>query len=354
MNERSEKKVSVIIPIYNAENNLRRCVESVLDQTYKNLEVILINDGSQDGSGKICNELADDNKRAKAYHQKNCGVSAARNLGIEKSTGEYIYFMDADDYVDKTAMVDAIEVLEGQSVDWVSFGFYSEVIMKNRAISDEMSYPETNMQSKDGIRKHLVGLWDKHILYNIWNKVYKREIIEKYQIRFPQLTHGEDMEFNKEYLSHISKMYIINKCYYHYVRCDDSSATESYNDKLFERRLKEYAEFQKHFAAWGVPESEYTEFLSRWYVERLLGSIENLFRKNDLSYVEKRNLVKSMVINLITQSSLSQSEFLGKKVKILLFPVKHNLYTLTLIEISAIHFVKQYFPTLFNRQKNNR
>ena len=96
-----EKLVSIIIPIYNSEKYLKKCIDSILEQKYNNLEIILINDGSTDNSGKICDRLAIEDKRIKVIHKLNEGVSIARNKGLEMAKGEYIFFIDSDDYIDE-------------------------------------------------------------------------------------------------------------------------------------------------------------------------------------------------------------------------------------------------------------
>lgn len=113
--------VSVIIPVYNVEKYLRECVDSVIGQTYKNLEIILVNDGSTDSSGKICDEYVDKDERVTVIHQKNGGLSQARNRGLEESTGEYVYFLDSDDYIAENSFEILLEIAEKYGSDIVFF-----------------------------------------------------------------------------------------------------------------------------------------------------------------------------------------------------------------------------------------
>ena len=145
--------VSVIIPVYNVEKYLRECIDSVINQTYKNLEIILVDDGSTDSSGKICDEYVEKDERITAIHQKNGGLSQARNRGLEESTGEYIYFLDSDDYISLDAIEKLYAIAETQKPDFVFFdaisfedsskGFDIEQRYKRNKIYNVNSGPNT-------------------------------------------------------------------------------------------------------------------------------------------------------------------------------------------------------------------
>lgn len=236
----TKDKVSVIVPVYNVEKWLRQCIESVLHQTYENIELLLINDGSTDQSSEICNQYQELDSRVKVIHKKNSGVSDTRNVGIEYSTGEYIIFLDSDDYLEDTMIEKAIEVQKMTQNELVIYNF---ALVKN-----EKRYPEPdlygeNISIKD-IRKNIISSYNHH--FNIGNymravigKLFLSSIIKENHIRFSKEIYiGEDALFLLEYTKYMNKLSYINTCGYNY-RILNSSAVRRYkNDLLYQNKLQ--------------------------------------------------------------------------------------------------------------------
>ncbi len=176
-------KISVIIPIYNVQKYLKECLNSVINQTYNNLEIICINDGSQDNSLNILEEYAQKDKRIHIINQSNQGVSAARNKGIQKASGEWIYIFDSDDFLKLTAFEELIKFTKKTKTDLICFDWY-EFYNKNRIIYKE------NFDAKGNIKDSTS--------YTTWNLFFKNKYLKRYpEIRFPMNTHPmEDTAFN--------------------------------------------------------------------------------------------------------------------------------------------------------------
>lgn len=181
------KKISIIIPIYNVEKYLKRCIDSIVNQTYKNTEIILVNDGSPDNCGEICDEYAKIDSRIKVIHKENGGLSSARNAGIDISSGEYIMFVDSDDWISE----DTLEILnryveKGYDIINFKFCFAKEktenIIKLNDKIKD--SY-ECNLLS------YIDKLFSGELDFFIWNKLYKKDLFD--EIRFPVGRNYEDL-----------------------------------------------------------------------------------------------------------------------------------------------------------------
>lgn len=179
-------KVSIIIPVYNVEKYIRQCLESVINQTYKNIEIIVINDGTKDGSMKIVEEYLED-KRIKIINKNNGGLSSARNKGIEEATGEYIYFLDSDDWIEK----DTIEVLVKNSKDvdiiGANFFYFDEITKikeKNKDISDDIEKGEYSLN-------HCTEIM-------VWNKLYKYSFLKEKNLTFIEgiIHEDEDLPLN--------------------------------------------------------------------------------------------------------------------------------------------------------------
>ena len=227
-------KISIIIPVYNVENYLEKCLNSILSQTFNDYEVILINDGSTDKTSTICDEFVKKDNRIKVIHKKNEGVSIARNVGIERACGEYILFFDGDDYVEPYCLEELYDTAIREKVDAVLYGYYlvenghviethlpnfSKNLYEGSEIVNEV-LPKFIGVSYDDIHKWLKG--DKNALKKentaLWRSMVKGDLIRKNNLRFDKtLKVGEDTCFTSEYLSFAKRCYVINKCYYYLV-----------------------------------------------------------------------------------------------------------------------------------------
>ena len=214
-------KVSIIVPIYKVEAFLGKCLDSIVAQSYTNLEIILVDDGSPDGSGAICDTYAAKDSRFVVIHKANEGVSKARFDGCRKATGEYVAFIDADDYIAPNYMETLMaEAVEGD-FDLVACHFVT--LKEGKEIEDHR--PVVGRYDKEGIRKVLQTnfLFDRKTKMSgmnvyLWSKIYRRNfILEALPYGFG-LTFGEDMAINFEVMRHINSMSIIDQCLYYYVQ----------------------------------------------------------------------------------------------------------------------------------------
>ena len=208
--------VSVIIPIYNCEKYVEKCIMSVLEQSYSYMEVVLVDDGSTDSSYELCKKFLYDS-RIQLYHKDNGGVSSARNYGIEHAKGEYIFFVDSDDWVD----LDYIKMLKiNADFDFVQGG-----------CRDFESFP--NIMNHDELFYDFANYWFKSAVQFVWGNCYKKEIIIENQIRFDEnISIGEDARFNIEYLKHVKKIKRVKQLLYHHINNSESLVHRIYYDRL--------------------------------------------------------------------------------------------------------------------------
>jgi len=201
------KLISIIVPVYNAQEYLNCCINSVIYQTYRDFELLLIDDGSTDKSGAMCDTFALLDKRIKVIHQKNGGTSSARNIGIEHATGEFITFLDADDSLEKNAL----EALSVQS-DLVIGDFHFKG-------TDRHLLPADQVMDRRAIEEYLIGYLNKPTGYSmfvyVWGKLFKASIIKKHRIRFNErLKIFEDSLFNMHYLAYVdTACYVMDRIY---------------------------------------------------------------------------------------------------------------------------------------------
>lgn len=237
--------ISIIVPVYNAEKYINRCIDSLVNQTYKNIEIILIDDGSDDKSGFLCDTYAKKDDRIRVVHQENQGVSVARNRGIDVAKGEWIIFVDADDWLDIDLCMTLNDILN-EEMDICFFTFCEESENRTKGHSNEM-LKEGECEIYD---KNKLNTMQKAILHSPmcqftsvgspWAKVYSRKLINEYNLRFqPGMVKGEDHLFNLEVLEYAHRGLYFNKACYHY-RITATSARHKYNPDIIPIIRKQY------------------------------------------------------------------------------------------------------------------
>lgn len=213
--EKKIPKLSVIVPIYNVEKYIERCINSILNQTFKDFELILINDGSTDKSGEICEKYRHLDKRIIVINKKNNGVSSARNSGMELAKGEYIQFIDSDDWIEDNLFDIIIKKLENDNSDILFFGFkYDD---ENGNLIKEKKYCNRTITKE--LNLYAIKLYQKDLFGYTWCKIFKTSIIKENNIKFnAKLSFCEDEEFTCKYYKYVNKVSIINISYYHYIK----------------------------------------------------------------------------------------------------------------------------------------
>ncbi|MDL2280464.1 glycosyltransferase [Selenomonadales bacterium OttesenSCG-928-I06] len=218
-----EPLISVIVPVYKVESYLKRCIDSIIEQTYPNLEIILINDGSPDKCGDICNEYKKKDNRIIVIHQDNQGQSSARNNGVKIATGDFISFVDADDYLDITVYEKIVDFILENNLDIAGFGYYN--VFSNKATKTFLS----EIKFFTG-RQALIASLKYELDDVIWNKVYKADIVKKCPL--PLGKNHEDTATVYKYFSLANKIGVLNiPLYYYYQNNPNSIMTQSYKSK---------------------------------------------------------------------------------------------------------------------------
>lgn len=247
--------ISVIVPVYNVEHYLRNCLDSIRNQTMQDIEIILVDDGSTDESGKICDEYATNDTRFIVIHIENSGVSNARNNGIKKANGKYIMMIDSDDWIEPNMCQSMYQAIENAGVDYCFCANYNE--------SSAGSIPRNIFQNDmvfggDEFRNEILtatlGLVGEKLknpakidkLTPVWARLYKKEIIDEHQIKFidMELLPSECLQFNFEYLLHCNSAIYINEPFYHYRRNTTGSITKGYREGL-QKKWEWWSKYEK-------------------------------------------------------------------------------------------------------------
>ena len=216
------KMLSIIVPVYNVSRYLYGCIESILNQEFQDFELILVDDGSVDDSGKICDEYAGKDNRIHVIHQKNGGVSSARNTGIENASGKYIAFVDADDTMEPNMYSTMVTNAEQSGSDYVICGL--KILFANNTEDILYSLPENVLMNRDSVIKVLLySIYsNENIINSPCNKLYRLDLIRNNQIRFLKRRRAEDWLFNIRYLENSQSALYINEPLYNYVRNNES------------------------------------------------------------------------------------------------------------------------------------
>ena len=216
--------ISVIVPVYNVEKYLSACLNSILAQTFTDFELILVDDGSPDSSGKICDEYAEKDSRIRVFHTSNGGVSNARNIGLDNATSEYVVFVDSDDFVEKTYL------------DKLIYGGY-DLSICGCYFSDPqgsvLSVARKESEKAEVVSKENILKWyEQGSLYSVWTSAFKKSIIDTYNLRFDtNTTRGEDTIFMFNYVEHCETVHFVEDVLYYYVRYNTNTLTTSRNLK---------------------------------------------------------------------------------------------------------------------------
>lgn len=239
-------RVSIIVPVYNAEKTLSRCVDSILNQTYKEFELILVDDGSTDASGAICDEYAGKDVRIHVIHKENSGVSDSRNQGIAEAGGEYLQFLDSDDWISPDATALFVRTAEEQQCDMVIADFYR---VKGERVSQKGAIEEAGLMDKAGYAANMMQRPADFYYGVLWNKLYKRSVIEKYRLKMDcDISWCEDFIFNLEYIRHIQTIYALKVPVYYYVKTKGSLVSQGMSmKKMIRMKRTVFAHYNRFY-----------------------------------------------------------------------------------------------------------
>lgn len=219
-----EPIVSIIVPVYNAQDTVSRCIESILKQSYKDFELILVDDGSQDASGEICDRYASEDDRIHVIHKENTGVSDSRNIAIREARGKYLQFVDADDWVSPEASGILASTAESNCCDLVISDFYR--VVDNR-IAHKGDIQENGLLSRTKFAEYMMENPADYYYGVLWNKLYRKALVEEYKIKMDSdISWCEDFMFNLEYICHAERIYVLRVPVYYYVKTKHSLSTQ--------------------------------------------------------------------------------------------------------------------------------
>ncbi len=338
-------KVSIIVPIYNVERYLDRCVQSLLNQTLKDIEIILVDDGSPDNCPTLCNEYARKDSRIKVIHKKNAGLGFARNSGLDIANGEYIAFVDSDDYVSENMYEQLYNETVAQNFDIVYCGVNAqkrngkiirEHVTDRIITKDEIITVLGNMIACDVHSKQ-----ERSEPMSVWHAIYKTEIIDRYHIRFMSEREilSEDILFDIQLLPHCKNIRFISQALYHYCY-NNTSLTQTFSEDKLSRNLALLQEMIFILQKQGLAHLEQRAL--RFFI-----GYNRVFLKNILlshyGYKKKKALCHELYNNkgwniIFLKYPISQ---MSLPHRFILLTIKHKLFHINFIIYKLLHYFQK-------------
>lgn len=350
--------LSIVMPVYKVEPYLNKAIKSVLNQSFKDFEIILVDDASPDNCPQICDEYAKAYKNIIAvHHSENQGLSAARNTGLDYVQGEYVTFMDSDDYVDNTLFEKVYDSLCENMADCVVFGVREEYCDKFGNISkiyDLVYGEEVRISERNELRNAIIELENRTFLGYAWNKFYKTSLINENELRFEKVTLIEDIVFNVHFFEMARSLNILNIAPYHYIKRIDGSLTNRFVKDYYILHRRRVSEILELYVKWDMCNDEIKHSLGNIYARYIFSALQrNCDKRSGMNRNDRKEFLES-VFNDELFKELSSHIKIGGYAGILYGFLKNRKLRPCLAFGRIIYFVKNKMPTIFAAVKQKR
>lgn len=294
----SNVTISILMPVYNSQEYLKNTVQGVINQSYKEWELILVDDGSKDNSKNICIELQKIDNRIRFVNKENTGVSDTRNIALDNAKGKYIAFIDSDDSVHKDYLKILLSSIEKSNGQLAVCGFKERKISTNGQIEElsRVFYPKEVIATED-MKDLIMDFGNSGLLNPLWNKLYSRKIIEENNIRFKEeVETGEDFIFNLQYFRKINNICFSKGELYYYIRRNNNSITYQYIDNMYEKGLEIHNLLEDFLKDMNFYNSKNKYILYGNHLMGVFSAFLNLFHKDcKLTLKQKKHYIKAIV-----------------------------------------------------------
>lgn len=336
--EKSEK-VSVILPAYNVGEYIAECLDSISRQTYQNIEIIIVDDGSKDNTYELAEKYAKKDSRITVVKQKNAGSGPARNKGLQIASGEYVMFVDPDDWIDSNMIRDFMEIVKKHNPDMITSGYIEEYNNGKTVTPREIHLPDMKLCTQEEVREKYVDLYLSEAVCAPTRILYKKSIIDENVIEFPDLRRSQDIVFNYRYYDNVKTLVASSKAYYHY-RIVSNSYLQKYKQDYYKTLELLYTEIESYLHKWKVTLTDETKirFLNRFFV--LIGYYLESCVVQKFNYKE---IFTSECLNKIAEEALPIDLY----HKILRESYIKRNFTLINFLIGVKVFIKKYLKRLF-------
>lgn len=338
-------KYSVIMPVYNVRDYLENAVNCILDQTFSEWELILVNDGSTDGSGELCNKLSYQDQRIKVFHQENKGSGPARQLGLDNANGDYIVFVDPDDRLSSNALLENKKLLKKYQPDILFNGYTQETLdAYGNPVQVEHLFDKVRYLKRDEFIKSYKKL-EKVSTKALWCKVYRRSFLQDNEIEFPDQRVGQDALFNYLAYKYVQKAVVSPGAYYIYDDTRQGSAVNKYNPNRAKFMLRIAEKFEKMVKSWDESDL-YKNKIHREYWRAIYSQTQNLSRLDcELTLSEKSKKLKKLYKHVKVQKvfqHLDKEHLNGRLPQIIFILLKNKMFKTSLVVMGLHKRLKAY------------
>lgn len=348
-----KNKVSIVVPVYKVEKYLEKCINSIINQTLKEIEIILVDDGSPDKCGEICDYYSKLDNRVRVIHKINNGLAEARNSGMDIATGEYICFVDSDDWVEPYYVERMYNKVKKHDSDICMCGFYIDYQDENytQIVNCKKDY---DINGRDNYGLEFIEIINGIGFVLAWNKLYRLDLLKKNNIKFSKdVLITEDLVFNCKVLKKIDRLSVVGEPLYHYIRYDGTILSK-YQSSYYEKQITKlrYQVVRDMLNSFGsIPLKEINRISEGFYLVGIHDSIYNLFRKDcNLTFMEKNEIFKKYIFSDDQASKIvSQSYEKGLNGLLLKFNFKIGSPLISVVIYTIIFKIRYCFDGLYKK-----
>ncbi len=349
--------ISVIMPVYNVEKYLDRAVESVLNQTHSNLELILVDDCSPDGSGKKCDEWAMRDSRVRVVHKlKNEGLGFARNTGLQCAEGDYILFVDSDDWIDSAMFSNMIKAAKENCCEIVVCGYSQDYTDSQGRVeySVNVSMPRTIAQGHQEVLKATVQIDNNKLFSFAWNKLYSAKLIKRSGCLFTKTKLIEDFLFNMDIFDNTKKIIVIPQIYYHYLKPTHDTLISAYCENFQEIIDLRFRKARECLIRANIYEGKTRALLANIYIKHIYARLErDCWPECQLRFGKRYALIKDLLLMNNTHEAIQYCQAFSRSAGIMnAFLKSKNAFTIA-VSAKLLWILKKRLPKLFNMIKQH-
>ena len=344
-------KLSIIVPVYNVADLIKDTLDCVLAQSFGDFELILVDDGSTDGTRDILADYAARDARIRVLPQANAGPAIARNNGIAAASGSYVLFLDSDDTLVDGALQTIADEIDRHPCDMLIFGF--RIINVSGGTDFLYTYPETYLTQKSDLTEHFGSLYQSNLLNQVWNKAYRTAFLQESGCKFSDYRYGEDRLFVFDLLPRSESVYITDACLYNYfIRSKESLVTKFYDKKfevcnLFDRSIRSF------IADYAITDETSLQEINYMYLKSILSCETNLFLPScPYSRKEKKARLKEILNHEQVRAACARYTSRGLVLNIIVRVMRSRSVFLNHWMAWAISFVSRHFSTAFIKAKH--
>lgn len=350
---------SVVMPIYAVEKYLVASIESVLNQTYRNFEIILVDDCSPDSCPTICDDFSNRFDNISVIHHKvNKGLSGARNSGLEIAKGDYIFFMDSDDVIENNLFALIAESLITNRADVVLFGLVEDYYDVNDKLgkSFKVSFGETlYLDNEKDIHREAINLESKTLYGYAWNKFYNLSYLKSVGVVFETITLIEDITFNVTVFNNLSSLNILDITPYHYMKRIDGSLTNKFIKDYYSLQRQRIEIIYNQYKNWNCLDEYVKNILSGIFVRYIFSAIQrNCDKRSNMNIIKRYLWLNDLFKDNLFVELISFAKCDSLTMKIMAFLLKYHCKISCLLLGRFIFLVKNYMPIIFSKVKQKR